>query len=169
MTDSLTGGLRALVADAVRDIVSEMVRDSLVADRPGPLSITTHRGEQASAGSMNTSATPGTGRARTEVIRIASDEDLNAFVRLVLGLFENPKNRQDLRAGRLRFTLAPTPGAGLGRSGRTRRIDRGAVTERVVESAHTAGECLVLARGAVLTPLGRERARTLGVVVEKEQ
>jgi hypothetical protein len=42
------------------------------------------------------------------------------------------------------------------------------VTERTVARATAAGGRLVLGRRAVLTPLGRDRARSLGVTVEKE-
>jgi hypothetical protein len=49
-----------------------------------------------------------------------------------------------------------------------RRIERGAVTEKIVRDAARAGERLVLGRGAVLTPLARDRARASGVEITKE-
>jgi hypothetical protein len=49
-----------------------------------------------------------------------------------------------------------------------RRVERGAVTERVVRDAARAGERLVLGPGAVLTPLARDRARTSGVEISRE-
>jgi hypothetical protein len=49
-----------------------------------------------------------------------------------------------------------------------RRIERGAVTERVVRDAARAGERLVLGPGAVLTPLARDRARACGVEISRE-
>jgi hypothetical protein len=49
-----------------------------------------------------------------------------------------------------------------------RRIERGAVTERVVRDAARAGERLVLGPGAVLTPLARDRARASGVEISRE-
>jgi hypothetical protein len=48
------------------------------------------------------------------------------------------------------------------------RIERGAVTERTVEQAAKAGARLVLAPGAVPTPLAREKARALGIAIERE-
>jgi hypothetical protein len=51
----------------------------------------------------------------------------------------------------------------------TRRIERGAVTEKVVRDAARAGERLVLGPGAVLTPLARDRARASGVEISKER
>jgi hypothetical protein len=49
-----------------------------------------------------------------------------------------------------------------------RRVERGAVTERVVRDAARAGERLVLGPGAVLTPLARDRARACGVEISRE-
>jgi len=43
------------------------------------------------------------------------------------------------------------------------------VTERAVIAAARAGERLVLGPRAVLTPLSRDKARALGVLVEKER
>jgi hypothetical protein len=43
------------------------------------------------------------------------------------------------------------------------------VTERKVQEAAKAGGRIVLGRGAVLTPLAREKARALGVQIEREQ
>ena len=48
------------------------------------------------------------------------------------------------------------------------RIDRGAVTERTVAAAAKAGGRLVLGPRAVLTPLAREKARALGIEIERE-
>jgi hypothetical protein len=60
--------------------------------------------------------------------------------------------------------LAPQPPEGS-----VLRIDRGAVTERAVIKAAAEGARLVLGRGAVLTPLARDKARSLGVEIEKER
>jgi len=59
----------------------------------------------------------------------------------------------------------PAPSSANG----TRRIDSGAVTEAVIRDAARAGQRLVLGRGAVLTPLARDRARASGVQIEKER
>jgi hypothetical protein len=106
----------------------------------------------------------------TETVNLSTDEDLAAFVRRLLDL--DPDQREELRSGQKRFRLAsvasappdPGPGASL-----VRRIERGAVTEAMINQAARAGERLVLGRGAVLTPLARDRARTSGVPIEKER
>ena len=50
-----------------------------------------------------------------------------------------------------------------------RRIERGAVTEKVVRDAARAGERLVLGPRAVLTPLASDRARASGVEISRER
>jgi hypothetical protein len=105
-----------------------------------------------------------------ERVTLAGDDDLNRFVR---DLLTRP-DRDAILAGRVRFTLgveggrlgggapsgAPPPGA--------TRVDRGAVTERTVAAAAKAGGRLVLGPRAVLTPLAREKARALGLQIERE-
>jgi hypothetical protein len=120
----------------------------------------------------------------TETVNLSTDEDLAAFVKRLLDL--DPDQREQLRSGRKRFKLAtaqalptptparmPPPGPSAGaRAGAgvspVRRIERGAVTEAMIKAAARAGERLVLGRGAVLTPLARDRARASGVPIEKE-
>ncbi len=129
----------------------------------------------------------------TETVNLWTDQDLAAFVNRLLDL--DPDQREELRSGRKRFRLAAPPapsvpaaagragpgsagpvsagsGNGAERAGEStpvRRIERGAVTEAVVTAAARAGERLVLGRGAVLTPLARDRARASGVPIEKER
>lgn len=103
--------------------------------------------------------------ARVELVSLDSDAELDRFVRALLARFENPRDRMAIRAGKLRFALrrADTTRAGA------LRIERGAVTERTVKQAAEAGARLVLAPRAVLTPLARDRARALGVEIERER
>ena len=121
----------------------------------------------------------------TETVNLSTDEDLAVFVKRLLDL--DSGQREELRSGRKRFMLAspqaPSVPAGAGPAGAgqsngaeragpsapVRRIERGAVTEAVIAAASRAGERLVLGRGAVLTPLARDRARASGVQIEKER
>ena len=118
----------------------------------------------------------------TETVNLSTDEDLAAFVKRLLDL--DQEQREELRSGRKRFRLPGINGAtsaapvlagsahGAERAGESapvRRIERGAVTEAVVNAAARAGERLVLGHAAVLTPLARDRARASGVQIEKER
>ena len=151
--------------DALRSLIREVISDVL----PGGL--------------------PGSPPA-AETVNLSTDEDLATFVKRLLEL--GPDEREEVRSGRKRFRLAVPPAPRVpagppgeagrpgeasrpGEAGRAReaagvrRIERGAVTERVINAAAQAGERLVLGRGAVLTPLARDRARASGVQIEKER
>jgi len=98
-----------------------------------------------------------------------------AFVLRIVQLAQNPVSRQHLTSGRQRFSLAQasvvgTQTASTSTSAATsqRRIERGVVSERTVREAAAAGHSLITARGVVLTPLARDRARALGVEITKE-
>ena len=117
------------------------------------------------------------GLPATETVNLSTDQDLAVFVKRLLDL--DPDQREELLSGRKRFRLAvppassaaarPEPGPGTTPVAPVRRIERGAVTEAMINRAAQAGERLVLGRGAVLTPLARDRARASGVQIEKER
>ena len=153
--------------DALRALVREVLSDLLPAE-VGTLS----------AGDSGTAGRPGVvqpGLAHSvreavesvETVSLRNDADLDAFVKRLLRLFENPKQRDALRAGRLRFRLAAAAGPGSVQP--AHRVDKGAVTEAMVRQAARAGARLVLGPRAVLTPLARDRARTAGVEIERER
>jgi hypothetical protein len=112
----------------------------------------------------------------TETVNLSTDDELAAFVKRLMDL--DSDQREEVRSGRKRFRLAvpPVPRAGAGPGLVTapaappaRHIERGAVTEAMIDHAAQAGVRLVLGRGAVLTPLARDRARASGVQIEKER
>jgi hypothetical protein len=109
--------------------------------------------------------------ASVERVTIDTDADLQRFVRALATRLESPRERRAVQSGRVRFGLRrPSasrvePDAG---GEPAIRVGKGAVTERTVRNAAADGARLVLARGAVLTPLARDQARALGVEIEKE-
>jgi hypothetical protein len=163
------------VGDELRALIREVIRDVLPASLPP------------------------NGLPVTETVNLSTDEDLAAFVARLLDLDPQTREdlREGRKRFRLAappqpqappVTLQPTmpvspatPGAhrpngtnGVtavnGSAGPlTRRIERGAVTEKVVRDAARAGERLVLGPRAVLTPLARDRARASGVEIDKER
>lgn len=160
--------LRALIADVVREVVADLAGPAPAAAAPAP-PVAAAPVPPAGGVAGAEHVTPPQPRERVEAVRIGDDADLDRFARQLLALFENPKNRQDLRAGRLRFRLEGGAAGVVPEARPTQRIDTGAVTERQVKAAAEAGRRLVLGRRAVLTPLARERARVLGVPIEKER
>ena len=103
-----------------------------------------------------------------ERVELRSDADLAAFVGALARRLENPEERAAIMSGQVRFRLAAGP-AEEAAGPSTIRVESGAVTERAVKEAARTGARLVLSPRAVLTPLARERARSLGVEIEKER
>jgi hypothetical protein len=104
-----------------------------------------------------------------ERVDLRSDADLDGFVRSLARRLENPRDRMAILSGRLRFSLAAPATGQTGAGGPVLRIEKGAVTERHVREAAEKGARLVLSPRAVLTPMARDRARSLGVEIEKER
>jgi hypothetical protein len=97
------------------------------------------------------------GLSAVESVRIASDGELHAFVARLL----DPAVQEMIKSGKLRFVLAgasAAPGGALS----------GVVTEKAINKHASAGT-LVLAPDAVLTPLARDRARKLGLKIERRR
>jgi hypothetical protein len=135
----------------------------------------------------------------SETVNLSTDEDLAAFVARLLDLDPEAREDLRAGRKRFRLAVPSHPqtpqapsvtqtaslSAASGGSGAhgpngltavngsagppTRRIERGAVTEKVVRDAARAGERLVLGPGAVLTPLARDRARASGVEISRER
>ncbi|AMO59134.1 Uncharacterised protein [Mycolicibacterium phlei] len=163
--------LRQLVREVVREAVADLAAPPTAAAVPPPPAPPppppAPRTVAEQFGLQPTGPLAADDKTRTDTIRIANDADLDAFVRTMLKLFENPKTRADLRAGRLKFRLA---GGATSTGDRTHRIDSGAVTERhIADIAESGGGTLILGRRAVVTPLAREKARALGIKIEKER
>lgn len=149
--------------DAAREILRELLHDALAGSNGGGVTPQIPPPPVAAVHRPSTwrAAAPAP-QAGTEFVALNSDQDLDQFVRTLLARFENPQDREAIRAGRLRFTLRRGDTSGAV------RIERGAVTERKVEEAAKAGARLVLGPGAVLTPLAREKARAKGIEIERE-
>jgi hypothetical protein len=149
-------GLAAMSTDELRAAVRAVLRDVL------PAAV------------LDTARTSTPAAVGDEVV-LGSDADLDVFVRRLAALCADPGRRAALQEGRHTFRLAMANGSAGAAAVQAvepargvLRVDRGAVTERTVRRAAADGVRLVLGRGAVLTPLARDKARSLGVAVEKE-
>jgi len=142
------GAFAGLTTDELREVVRAVLRDVL------PEAVTA------------------SGRASEEVV-LRTEADLGAFVRRVAALCDDPGQRAAFKDGRRQFRLAgaasATPVAGPTTPDAVVRVDRGAVTERTVKKAAAEGARVVVGPRAVLTPLARDRARALGVRVERKE
>jgi hypothetical protein len=95
----------------------------------------------------------------TEAVRIGSDAELQAFI----ARLSSPGVIETIRAGKLRFTLSPVhlPAAASDTL-------EGVISEQRISSLAAKGT-LVLGPTAVLTPLARDRARKLGLKIERRR
>ena len=153
------------MSDAARDLLRELLAEALAngngqqAAVPPPPVAAVHRPSTWSQPAAPGEVIGDRETARTEVVRIENDADLAAFVRSVL------EHSDAIRDGRLGFTL----GRGATNPTGVMRVAHGAVTERTIKKAAEAGGRLLLGPGAVLTPLAREKARALGIDIERER
>jgi hypothetical protein len=93
----------------------------------------------------------------TETVRIANDSDLAAFAARLI----QPATAEAVRSGKLRFALAGGSAAATGALS-------GVITEQKIDKLAGSGT-LVLDVGAVLTPLARDKARRLGLKIERRR
>ena len=182
-TTSGSGEMHAALKTALAELLPDMLRDHAqapVAQVPAPPVAQTlrpstwHPANQAPDPAGATAAAPAApaAAAGTEHVRLDNDRDLDAFVRSLARRLEHPAERAAIAAGRVRFTMtsrgAAAPAVATAAQGGSERIERGAVTERIIERAAKSGCVLVLGPRAVLTPMGKDRARALGVQIQRE-
>ena len=150
-------------SEALRSLVREVLRDLVPAARgQGPAAETRTRE---------------TGAPRIEEVSVANDAELQAFVRRLVELCADPAAREALRTGRHGFRLANGSArcAGNGRaetvparSAGAGRIDEGVLSESKVITLARAGRTIVVGKRVAVTPLARDKARQLGVKLERE-
>jgi hypothetical protein len=98
------------------------------------------------------------GLSAVESVRLGNDTELAAFVARLL----DPATQQRLKAGKLRFTLGANSMPAISATPPL----TGVITEKHIDRIAASGP-IVLAPGAVLTPLARDRARRLGLKIER--
>jgi hypothetical protein len=170
--------------EAMRRVVREVLRDALpeAVKAGGALRAAAERA--ASAASPAASAEPAAKKpaaarpvvterqTASEEVSIQSDQDLAKFVRRVVQLLADPSTGEAVRSGRHQFMLKRpqlSPGAASARlAGAVEKIAKGVVKENTVVAAAKAGQRLVIGRGVVVTPLARDKARQLGVQIERD-
>jgi hypothetical protein len=119
---------------------------------------------------------PGAASAPSEErVAIGNDGDLVAFARRVLSLAGDPAKAKEIAAGRYPFRLArpaaqhasppaSQPSAPVVQS---HRIDSGVVTESTLNKLPRGLSQLLLGPGVTVTPLAKDRARALGLMLER--
>ncbi len=110
---------------------------------------------------------------REERVRIDSDQDLDRFVRRLMTLSGDPSNKRAIEEGRLVFRLGSNSGKTASRSGvstaSSQRIDKGFVSERQINALPEGTKVLQVGKAVRFTPLGRDRLRQRGIVIERSE
>lgn len=116
--------------------------------------------------------------AATEAVRISTDADLAKFVQRLIRLIDDPATGSAVRAGRHQFALAeaspsvaspvPATASPSAVSPGQAEVLAGTITEARIRASAGSGR-IVLAPGAVITPLARDRARALGLKIERKR
>lgn len=173
----------AIDREALRGLIRQVLQDAVPADLQKKLAAALKNGVAApKAARAAASAKPA--EQRTDEVSIASDAELERFIHRLLTLAEDAESREAIKSGRMKFRLAKggrrpaitssaPPRAerhqpAAAQAAGTNRIDKGVVAERHVVAAAKGGKKLTVAKGVAVTPLARDKARQLGVVIERE-
>ena len=165
-------------SEALRSEIRAMVR-SLLSDLAPQLAVAvgTSASDPAAKdmGDRISAAARRDGGAEIKV-RIASDADLRAFAALFITC-PDPVAQAAVLEGKVRLVLdngpaaaprhIPSPGAPAAGPG-TPMIESGVLNERKVTEIAKAHKKVLLAPGVVVTPLGHDRARALGLEIVRK-
>ncbi len=111
-----------------------------------------------------------------EAVTIASDQDLETFVKRLMALASDPKARGEIEAGRHRFRLSGNTQAAESAAARTApsqaggatpHFDRGVVTERDVGKLPPGLTTVRVSKRVRFTPLAKDELRRRGVTIER--
>lgn len=106
---------------------------------------------------------------RVERVRIAADDDLAGFVADLQRRLSDPGFALRLQLGQHRFVLDNTSRGDGSEVSEPAAVEalQGVVTESRLTALAGSGDTLRLAPGATLTPLARDKARALGIKIER--
>lgn len=169
--------MRRMVREVLRDALPEAIKSSAALKAAAQKAVTSApapaqselAAKKAAPGRQSTPARQSVG----EEVSFQSDQDLAQFVRRIVHLLENPATREAVKSGRHAFKLkrpgsAPAAASSGRPAGAAEKILKGVVKENTVIDAAKAGARLVIGRGVVVTPLARDKARQLGVQIERD-
>jgi hypothetical protein len=167
--------VRRMVREVLRDALPEAIKTSgalrAAAEKLAVGAASAIRSEPAA--NKAASVRPATSGRVAEEVSLQTDQDLARFVHRLVQLLEDPDAREAVKAGRHQFKLkrpsSAMPAVPSARAaGTTEKILKGVVKENTVIDAAKAGARLVIGRGVVVTPLARDKARQLGVQIERD-
>jgi hypothetical protein len=167
--------MRRMVRDVLREALPEAIKakGALRAAAEKAAVAASSAGQAAPAAKAAHSARPAPAdrQGAAEEVSLESDQDLAKFLRRLIQLLEDPAAREAIKTGRHQFKLkrpavAVAPQARP--AGAVEKILKGVVNENTVAAAAKVGARLLIGKGVVITPLARDKARQLGVQIERD-
>ena len=160
VSDDLREEIRNVVRGAIRDLLPELTASE--SSNPGAKDL----GDRISAAAR--------GEGETISVRIASDEDLRAFAKLIISC-PDPVAQAALLEGKVRLMLdketATTGGSTSVSSevhGDGAEIDGGVLNERKISEIAKDHKVVVISGNVVVTPLAYDRARSCGLKIVRK-
>jgi hypothetical protein len=150
----------AISSEEIRKLVREVLKDALPAIKSAPA---------AAGGLVQKIRAALTGTRRVEVA-IAHDRDLNSFACDLVAAAEQAEVRDAVKTGALTFTLIRGGSVVQALPVQAQhRVDKGLITETMVTEIGRKASRIVIGKGVVVTPLGRDRARELKIEIVRDR
>ena len=160
---------RKLIQSLVREVIAEVIAGSVTrrstseSDKPTTL---------LEASALKPSRDPG--KPIVEDVKINSNEDLSNFVGYLLALSKNEATWVAVEKGIWKFNLTQESGGYSVKNSlktappKTTYIEKGVVSEkRIADLSKERVNSITLGKSAILTPLGREKARQSNITIER--
>ena len=150
---------RSLIQNLVREVISEVIADKMPKEPER----------------IQSQPPSNTGKPIVEEVTINNDDELNQFVKYLLALSKNEATWVAVEKGIWKFRLnrqisTDDNKANPGASRKTKQVEKGLLSENLITAFFKEGfNHIVMGKSVVFTPLGKEKARQLGILIEREK
>jgi hypothetical protein len=151
--------MSAISSEEIRKLVREALKDALPAIKAAP----------ATVGGLAQRIRAALGGSKHVEVSIGNDGDLNAFARELIAATAYEDVRAAVQSGGVHFALVKNSAAQGKPALAAPRIDKGLFTETMVTEIGRNASQIVIGKGVVVTPLGRDRARELKIEIVRER
>jgi hypothetical protein len=147
-------------SEEIRKLVREMLKDALPSIKAAP----------GVAGGLAQKIKAALGGNKRVDVAIANDSDLNAFARDLAAAAEHDDVREAVKTGAVTFALARRGDAPQPKTAQSpHRVEKGLITETMVTEIGRSANRIVIGKGVVVTPLGRDKARELKIEIVRDR
>jgi hypothetical protein len=147
-------------SEEIRRLVREVLKDALPTVHAVPSAV----------GSLAQKIRSALGGSKRVEVAIAHDGDLNTFARDLVAAAEHDDVREAVKSGGIVFALARGDSLAQAKPApSSHRIDKGLITETMVAEIGRNANRIMIGKGVVVTPLGRDRARELKIEIVRDR